>query len=135
MAFSMVLLLLCACVIFENAIAEISSMDYKPNGDNTLLYQPGYELIMHLDQDTFDDTVFEKGRKNSFVIEFYADWCGHCRSFAPAYREFASEVRSWRNVTQVATMNCADIYNKDICKANDITTFPTMKVRIHLFGR
>uniref|UniRef100_A0AC34FJM6 Sulfhydryl oxidase n=1 Tax=Panagrolaimus sp. ES5 TaxID=591445 RepID=A0AC34FJM6_9BILA len=127
MDFSLVLTLLCIFGIFENVSAEISSMDYKPNGENTLLYQPGYELIMHLDQDTFDDTVFEKGRKNSFVIEFYADWCGHCRSFAPAYREFASEVRSWRNVTQVATMNCADIYNKDICKANDITTFPTMK--------
>lgn len=29
---------------------------------------------MHLDQETFVDTVFNTFKNNSFLVEFYADW-------------------------------------------------------------
>ncbi|CAJ0560911.1 unnamed protein product, partial [Mesorhabditis spiculigera] len=109
------------------AVAEgyQSSYNYVPQGSSPTLYTPGFEPIMHLDQNTFADTVFVQDK--SFVVEFYADWCGHCRAFVPYFREFANQVFGWNKVVTVAVMNCADSYNVDVCKANGISEFPTLK--------
>uniref|UniRef100_A0A915D3A1 Thioredoxin domain-containing protein n=1 Tax=Ditylenchus dipsaci TaxID=166011 RepID=A0A915D3A1_9BILA len=101
--------------------------DIRAQGSNPLLYQPGVEPIMHLDQATFADTVFDPTKTNAFLVEFYADWCGHCRAFAPFFREFANLVNNWRGVVQIAAVNCADNFNGQICRANGIGYFPMLK--------
>ncbi|KAM3725942.1 Sulfhydryl oxidase [Dirofilaria immitis] len=102
--------------------AYISNMNYIPMGSNPTLYQPGYDPVMQLDAATFRDTIFMQDR--AFVVEFYADWCGHCRAFAPFYLEFASSVRSWENVVTVAAINCADVVNQKICSDEGIIGYP-----------
>lgn len=62
------------CTLVAVSDAAISTMTYVPQGNNPLLYQPGAEPIMHLDQVTFTDTIFDPTKRNSFVVEFYADW-------------------------------------------------------------
>ncbi|CAI5448208.1 unnamed protein product [Caenorhabditis angaria] len=101
-----------------------SSMMYVPLGKNPTLYTPGFEPIMHLDQMTYNDTVFSD---HAYLVEFYADWCGHCRAFAPYFRQFASLVREWHEVVNVAVINCADSYNTNVCRENGVTYFPMMK--------
>uniref|UniRef100_A0AC35FVL1 Sulfhydryl oxidase n=1 Tax=Panagrolaimus sp. PS1159 TaxID=55785 RepID=A0AC35FVL1_9BILA len=118
---SILLLLLPKCY------GSISSMTYVPQGNNPLLYQPGAEPIMHLDQVTFTDTIFDPTKRNSFIVEFYADWCGHCRAFAPYYREFANLVSTWNQVTRVGAINCADAFNAQVCRDNGVAYFPMIK--------
>uniref|UniRef100_A0A1I8A8L6 Thioredoxin domain-containing protein n=1 Tax=Steinernema glaseri TaxID=37863 RepID=A0A1I8A8L6_9BILA len=105
--------------------AALSSMTYVPMGNSPTLYRPGAEPIMHLDELTFTDTVL--GQDHAFLVEFYADWCGHCRAFAPFFREFASLVQSWDRVVTVAVMNCADSFNTRVCRENGVTHFPMIK--------
>ncbi|KJH48579.1 thioredoxin [Dictyocaulus viviparus] len=112
------------------ATALISTYNYVPLGSNPTLYTPGFEPIMHLDQQTFSDTVF--GQNHAFVVEFYADWCGHCRAFAPYYRQFANLVKDWNTVVTVSAINCADSFNSRICSDNDITFYPILKVKFNL---
>ncbi|GMT24926.1 hypothetical protein PFISCL1PPCAC_16223 [Pristionchus fissidentatus] len=107
------------------AQAIISSFNYVPQGSNPTLFVPGFEPVMHLDQATFDDTVF--GQDHAFVVLFYADWCGHCRAFAPYYRSFANLVQNWNSIVTVTAINCADNFNQGACRDNGITHFPMIK--------
>lgn len=41
--------------------------------------------------DNFDEVVRAEG--TDVMLEFYAPWCGHCKSLKPVYNEVADEVR------------------------------------------
>lgn len=44
--------------------------------------------VVELNKDNFEDTI----NNNSFVIiDFWAPWCGPCKSFAPAYEKVSEE--------------------------------------------
>nr|CAD2163026.1 unnamed protein product [Meloidogyne enterolobii] len=114
-------------VLLRTLNGKIASISSVPQGSNPLLYQPGIDHIVLLDQDTFSDTVFEPGRGHSFVVEFYADWCGHCRAFAPSFKQFAALTKRWSNVVKVGAVNCADSFNSQICRSNGVAYFPMLK--------
>ncbi|KAI3413317.1 hypothetical protein GPALN_010814 [Globodera pallida] len=106
----------------EAALAEVGK---QPKGNNPLLYSVN-DPIVHLDADTFTDTVLRPNRDKAYLVEFYKDWCGYCRHFAPFFKVLSKSIKSWPFV-QVAAINCADAYNVKICKANDISTVPQLK--------
>ncbi|VDM36623.1 unnamed protein product [Toxocara canis] len=103
----------------------LSNASYVPLGSSPLLYQPGVDPIVQLDYATFADTIF--AQNHAFVVEFYADWCGHCRAFAPHYREFAERVKSWRPIVTVAAINCAEQMNQELCIQQNIYGYPMVK--------
>merc|ERR1719381_41857 len=62
------------------------------------------------------------------MVEFYASWCGYCQNLSPTFKELASEMASWRDVIQVAVIDCGDeTNNQEICKEASITGFPTIQ--------
>ncbi|CDJ56301.1 thioredoxin, putative [Eimeria maxima] len=54
------------------------------------------------------------------LVEFYADWCGHCQRFAPEYEKVANALRGLATVVAVN--------DESIMKDFGVTGFPTVMV-------
>ncbi|XP_013389578.1 sulfhydryl oxidase 2-like [Lingula anatina] len=74
----------------------------------------------------FKDTV--PNSDNTWMVEFYSSWCGHCVRFAPTYLKVAQFVKGWRQVIRVGAVDCAQDYNTALCKEYGIDMYPTIKV-------
>ncbi|KAJ5787980.1 hypothetical protein N7457_002970 [Penicillium paradoxum] len=59
------------------------------------------------------------------IVEFYAPWCGHCKSLKPAYEKAAKNLDGLANV---AAINCDDDNNKPFCGQMGVQGFPTLKI-------
>jgi thioredoxin len=68
-------------------------------------------MIEHLTKETFLDKVFnyEKNKEWKFegekpcIIDFYADWCGPCKSVAPVLEELSVDFNDKINVFKINT--------------------------------
>ncbi|XP_067013587.2 sulfhydryl oxidase 2 [Anabrus simplex] len=85
----------------------------------------GKETKVYLLNSTNFDSVY--GTKNAWLVEFYANWCGHCQRFAPVYIALAEDVVGWKDVVKIAALDCAASINSAFCRDHDISHYPTLK--------
>lgn len=78
--------------------------------------------VVVLDDDNFDKIVMDANK--DVLVEFYAPWCGHCKSLAPVYEKLGSTYKNEKNIV-VAKMD-ADHF-RESPKRYDVTGFPTLK--------
>jgi len=70
---------------------------------------------------TFDDIVLDDSK--NVLIEFYAPWCGHCKTLAPKYEELAEEFKNVNDVVIAKIDATANDYPKT---QYQVTGFPTI---------
>ncbi|CAF2527917.1 unnamed protein product [Rotaria sp. Silwood2] len=68
----------------------------------------------------FNEIVNDKSK--DVLIEFYAPWCGHCKSLAPKYDELAKKLRKESNLV-IAKMDATE---NDVPSPYDVQGFPTI---------
>lgn len=78
--------------------------------------------VVTLTPSNFDDVVMDPSK--NVLVEFYAPWCGHCKSLAPVYEEVAKTFESESDVV-VASVD-ADKH-RDLGSAYGVSGFPTLK--------
>jgi len=89
------------------------------------LYGPKDQVVI-LDADNFHSAL--EGRPHAWMVEFYASWCGYCQNLSPTFKELANEMASWRDIIQVAVIDCGEERNnQEICKEAAIAGFPTIQ--------
>ncbi|KAG2167013.1 disulfide-isomerase [Aureobasidium pullulans] len=82
----------------------------KNDGPVTVVVAKNYdEIVMNADKDV--------------LIEFYAPWCGHCKSLAPKYEELGEMYKAFSNKVTIAKV---DATLNDV--PDEIQGFPTIKL-------
>ncbi|KAK0615956.1 thioredoxin-like protein [Bombardia bombarda] len=79
--------------------------------------------VLDLIPSNFDDVVLKSGKPT--LVEFFAPWCGHCKSLAPVYEELASSLESVKDKVQIAKVD-ADA-ERSLGQRFGVQGFPTLK--------
>jgi len=67
----------------------------------------------------FDDLVINNGVDT--LVEFYAPWCGHCKSLAPVYEQVAEKLKN-----EAVSLVKMDATANDVPSIFDVRGFPTL---------
>jgi protein disulfide-isomerase A6 len=78
--------------------------------------------VVVLSSDNFDEVVLDQTK--DVLVEFYAPWCGHCKSLAPIYEKVANVFKSENGVV-IANLD-ADKH-RDLGEKYGVSGFPTLK--------
>ncbi|KAF4653858.1 hypothetical protein FOL47_010271 [Perkinsus chesapeaki] len=81
------------------------------------LYGKKDSFVQVLDSKTFSKTVIQSNEL--WVVEFYADWCGHCQQFAPEYEKAAKAM--------AGIVNFAAVNDQAVMGPYGVQGFPTVK--------
>jgi len=73
-----------------------------------------------------DDFAAGTSGKVAFV-KFFAPWCGHCKSIAPAWAQLEGDFKDSKTGV-IVDVDCTKDDNKDLCSQYGVEGFPTLKV-------
>ncbi|KAM5342570.1 hypothetical protein ACJ41O_013536 [Fusarium nematophilum] len=79
--------------------------------------------VIELIPSNFDNIVLKSGKPT--LVEFFAPWCGHCKTLAPVYEELAFAYEHAKDKVQIAKVD-ADA-QRELGKRFGIQGFPTLK--------
>lgn len=106
--------------IFVLQLCQSAGLPIQSQG----LYDEG-DNVKILNYDNIKGHIYEQS--HATIVEFYNSFCGHCRRFAPTWKEIASELSNWSPFLSVAALDCSVDENNDVCRNFEIMSYPTLR--------
>jgi len=91
---------------------------------NEPLYSYESSPLVELDDSNFEKLVL-RDEKHLWVVEYYADWCGHCKQFAKGYEKAATNLDG---IVKFGALN-SDTHKKT-SQSQGVQGFPSVKLYV-----
>ncbi|KAH3795949.1 probable protein disulfide-isomerase A4 [Dreissena polymorpha] len=91
-------------------------------GEGSAVREEGGVLV--LTDDNFDKVV---DKHDHVLVEFYAPWCGHCKSLAPEYEKAAERLKEATPPVPLCKVDAT--VNEEVAKRFEVTGYPTLKFK------
>jgi len=105
-------------------MASLTSSSSKKSGGGGGASGNGKGKVIELTDANFEELVF--GSEDTWLVEFFAPWCGHCKNLAPTYEQLGDVFSHAKDKVVVAKVD-ADGAGKPLGQRFGVTGYPTLK--------
>lgn len=89
----------------------------RGGSDEDVYNGPSEEDVIVVDKDTLEPTIYSN--EDTWLLELYAPWCGHCKTLRPEWAKLATELKG---IAKVAKIDAS--VNRQFDKTYDLKGYP-----------